>query len=173
MKRTRKITLLVLTLLLCFGCDLSTKWLAKQYLQFAPAIQIIPNVIELQYTENKAIAFSMLKSITNPIRNIIIYVTSIIAFIILGIVTWQSKKESLLWLSSLMLILAGAVGNFVDRLLNGYVVDFIHLHYGDKFSWPIFNVADMTITIGAFLLAILMLRRSSSESKKNANHKDS
>ena len=163
MNRTWKIVILLLILAVCAGCDLSTKHLAKQHLKYAPAKTIIENYVELRYTENDAIAFSMLKSIDLPLRNVIIYITSLIAFIILGVITWQSRRESLLWQAALMFILAGAVGNLLDRILNGYVVDFIHVHYADKFSWPIFNVADITITLGAITLAILMLRKSSAE----------
>ena len=169
MKKTWRISLLFLILIGCTSCDLSTKWLAKQHLQYGPVIQIIPNIIELRYTENDAIAFSMLKSIALPTRSIIIYSTSLIAFIILGIITWQSRKESFLWQSALMLILAGAIGNLIDRIINGHVVDFIHLHYGDKFSWPVFNVADITITIGAVVLAILMLCKPSSKDPQSSN----
>ena len=166
MKNIWKIASLIVILVSCTSCDLSTKWLAKQHLQYNPAVQIVPNIIELRYTENDAIAFSMLKSIALPKRNIIIYSTSLIAFLVLGIITYQSRKESFLWLGSLMLILSGAIGNLVDRLMNGHVVDFIHLHYGYKFSWPIFNVADITITCGAIILAILMLRKSSKEKRE-------
>lgn len=63
------------------------------------------------------------------------------------------------WLVALMLILSGAIGNLSERIFRGYVIDFIHLHYYDRFSWPIFNVADILITCGGILLAILMLRK--------------
>jgi len=172
MKRSTKILFLMLLLALCASCDLSTKWLAKQHLQHTPPMQIVPDIFELRYTENDAISFSMLKSIDLPKRTIIIYSTSLIAFILLGIITYQSRKESLLWLGALMLILSGAIGNLIDRLLNGHVVDFIHLHYGDSFNWPIFNVADITITLGAITLAILMLSKSTSENETISLHED-
>jgi len=166
MNRTWKISLLVLILIGCASCDISTKWFATQHLRNGPVIQVVPDVIELRYTENDAIAFSMLKSIALPTRTIIIYTTSTIAFIILSIITYQSRNESFLWLGSLMLILAGAIGNLLDRLMNGYVVDFIHLRYGNDFSWPIFNIADVTITVGALILAVLMFRKSSEKEVK-------
>ncbi len=160
MNRRWKLIFLILLLSGSTSCDLYTKGMAKKYLKYALPVEIVSNMIELRYTENDAIAFSMLKSIALPLRNVIIYVTSFIAFILLGIITYQSRRESLWWLGSLMLILSGALGNLFDRILNGYVVDFIHLHYGDQFSWPIFNVADILITIGAIVLGILMMRKS-------------
>ncbi len=166
MNNKLKMVLLLIILSLVASCDLSTKWLAKQHLQYAPAVEIVPDYVHLRYTENDAIAFSMLKSISLPLRNIIIYSTSFFAFIVLGIITYQSRKESFIWLSALMLILAGAIGNLADRILNGHVVDFIHLHYEYKYHWPIFNVADITITLGAIILAILLLKKSHNEKKE-------
>jgi signal peptidase II len=150
MNRTLKVCILAAILLLCSSCDLATKWLATDQLKYAPAIQILPNILELRYTENYAIAFSMLRSVDQPLRSIIIYSSSLIAFIVLGIVAWQFRAESMLWLISLVLIFSGAMGNLIDRIANGYVVDFIHLRFKDQFSWPIFNVADSVITMEQF-----------------------
>ncbi|MBN2011961.1 signal peptidase II [candidate division KSB1 bacterium] len=166
MKTPIKLTILATILLLCTGCDLATKWLAAGQLKYSQAVEILPNVLELRYTENTAIAFSMLRSVDQPLRSIIIYTSSILAFVVLGIVSWQFRKESILWLTALTLIFSGAIGNLVDRLMNGYVVDFIHVHYKTQFSWPIFNVADSVITIGAIVLAILMMLRQADEKKE-------
>lgn len=57
----------------------------------------------------------------------------------------------------LALMLGGAVGNLIDRLLHGHVIDFIHVHYADAWHYPIFNIADMGITIGVALIVIDML----------------
>jgi signal peptidase II len=163
MNNMKKIIFLTIIFLVGIGCDLLSKGLAARHLKFSPSIQLIPKILDLHYTENDAIAFSMLKTVPITTRKFIIYSSSLIAFVVLGVVTWQSRLETFGWLASLMLILSGAVGNFVDRIMNGYVVDFIYLHYADKFSWPIFNVADTAITIGAILLAILMLRKPAPE----------
>ncbi|MDZ7332357.1 MAG: signal peptidase II [candidate division KSB1 bacterium] len=154
-----KVALLFTLVILCTGCDLTTKWLAAQHLQWANPVTIIPNLIELRYTENEAIAFSMLRSIDSGTRRWIIYSLSTFALIFLVLMIWEVRKDSFLGLTALMLILSGAIGNLTERIFRGYVIDFIHLHYYDRFSWPIFNVADILITCGGILLAILMLRR--------------
>ncbi|MEL4178082.1 signal peptidase II [Roseateles sp. PN1] len=64
-----------------------------------------------------------------------------------------------LFASALSLILGGAIGNVVDRLMHGYVVDFIQVHWGAKYYFPSFNIADSAITIGAVLLILDELRR--------------
>jgi len=158
-----RIILLTLLVIFCTSCDLSTKWLAKKHLQRSQPIQIVTNYLELRYTENSAIAFSLLQSIKPAMRKWLIYSLSIIAIVLLSILIWTVRKDSIFWLISLLLILSGAIGNLSERLARGYVIDFIHLHYHDKFSWPVFNVADILITCGAALLGILMLKNRRSE----------
>ncbi|MFZ5516528.1 MAG: signal peptidase II [Candidatus Zhuqueibacterota bacterium] len=159
-KRTIKILLLLAILIFCTSCDLSTKWLAKQRLEYARPVTIIENFVELRYTENEAIAFSMLHSLESGLRKWLIYSLSLVAMIFLTVLTWQVRHQSLWWLVSLTLIFSGALGNLLERLARGYVIDFIHLHYYDRFSWPVFNAADIFITCGAILLGILTFRQS-------------
>ncbi len=165
MSRPMKLIILSFVLLLCTSCDLTTKWWASENLKGASPIELVPDLLEFHYTENRAIAFSMLQNINQPLRNVIIYTSSLIAFLVLGMVSWQFRRESIWWLGSLAMIFSGAIGNLADRLVNGYVVDFIHLHYRDRFSWPIFNIADVVITIGAIALAVMMYIRSAEERK--------
>jgi len=155
-----KILLLLSIVIICTSCDLSIKWLAARHLQWSAPITIINNFVELRYTENEAIAFSMLHSVHHSTRKWIIYSLSGFALIFLILLIWQVRKDSMWWLVALMLILSGALGNLSERIMHGYVIDFIHLHYYDRFSWPIFNVADILITCGGILLAVLMLRKS-------------
>ena len=160
-----KILLLALLVITCTGCDLTTKWIAQNHLKHSAPINIVNNYLELRYTENTAIAFSMLSSIEPNIRQWIIYSLSLIAITFLCVLIWKVRNDSMFWLFSLMLVLSGAIGNLSERLMRGYVIDFIHLHYYDKWSWPIFNVADILITCGAILLGILMLKASPEEEK--------
>jgi signal peptidase II len=154
-----KILLLLSIVIICTSCDLATKWLAARYLQWSP-VTIVNNLVELRYTENEAIAFSMLHSVHAGTRKWIIYSLSGVALAFLILLIWQVRKDSMWWLVALMLILSGALGNLSERIFRGYVIDFIHLHYYNSFSWPIFNVADIFITCGGILLAILMLRKT-------------
>lgn len=159
-RKNLKILFLLLLVLSCATCDLTTKSIAKSHLKHAEPISIINNYLEFRYTENTAIAFSMLSSIEPNIRKWIIYSLSLVAITFLGVLIWNVRNDSIWWLISLMLVLSGAIGNLAERLARGYVIDFIHLHYYDKWSWPIFNVADILITCGAILLGILMLKAS-------------
>lgn len=159
-KQYFKIIGLTVILVFCTSCDLATKWLASNHLQFSRPVTIIDNVLELRYTENTAIAFSMLHSIHLDTRKWIIYSLSGVALTFLLVLIWQVRKDSIWWLVALMLILSGALGNLSERIMRGYVIDFIHIHYYDRFSWPIFNVADILITCGGIFLALLIFRKS-------------
>ena len=161
MKYNRSKILLLLSIVIVFtSCDLATKWLAARHLKWSPPKTIINHIAEFRYTENEAIAFSMLGSVHPGTRKWIIYSLSGVALIFLILLIWQVRKDSIWWLIALMLILSGAIGNLSERIMRGYVIDFIHLHYYYRFSWPIFNVADILITCGGIFLAILMLRKN-------------
>lgn len=160
MRQRLKILFLLSLVILCTSCDLSTKWLANRHLQYAAPVTIIENWLELRYTENEAIAFSMFHSIQPNLRSWIIYSLSILAFAFLIMLIWQVRRNSIWWLVALMLILSGAVGNLTERIFRGFVIDFIHVHYYERFSWPVFNVADILITCGGISLAILMFRKT-------------
>lgn len=85
------------------------------------------------------------------------YFFSIMSFVAsIALIVWMKKTDisEKFKLLSLSLILAGAVGNLIDRLAYGYVIDFIDLHYQD-FYWPVFNLADIFISVGIFLLIIV------------------
>ena len=72
------------------------------------------------------------------------------------VVVWRKRRFGVLLPFSL--IIGGALGNVTDRILLGSVVDFIHVHYQDTFSWPVFNVADILITVGVGLLLLITFR---------------
>ncbi|MCI0495172.1 signal peptidase II, partial [candidate division KSB1 bacterium] len=103
-------------------------------------------------------------SVRPDIRKWIIYPLTLIALAFLITLIWQMRHDSIWWLAALMLILSGAIGNLSERVMRGFVVDFIHLHYYDTWSWPIFNVADILITCGGILLAFRMFKKTSSKS---------
>lgn len=76
---------------------------------------------------------------------------------------WAVRLRRALPLLAAALILGGAVGNLFDRVRLGYVVDFVHWHYQDRFSWPIFNVADVWIFLGGVLLLASLWRHEPRE----------
>ncbi len=133
--------------LLLVGCDHGTKLAAVRLLGEGPR-SLIAGVLELRYAENHDVAFSALSALHLP--------TPRAALIVVGVLVLGALVASYRALRNgrpradvgFALVVAGAVGNLLDRVVRGYVVDFVHLAH-----WPVFNVADVLIAVGGILLA--------------------
>jgi signal peptidase II len=148
---------LVIALTLLVGCDHATKHVAKGELEGQGPRSLIHGVLDLQYTENTDVAFNLLRAVPERVRVPFLGVTGAVAVIsLLGILLLRSGGSGL-GRAALLLITAGAVGNYLDRIVRGYVVDFVHVPH-----WPVFNVADAYVTVGAILLAWSALASRSS-----------
>ncbi len=149
-----KIRLLVLDLLfllLLIAGDQFTKHLAVRYLKDQPAIPILPEILELKYLENRGAAFGMLQ---NQKLFFVFVAALIVAVIVCVLFLMPDQKKYRVLHCLLVMIASGAAGNMIDRLRLDYVVDFISfvlIHF------PIFNVADIYVTVATFLLAVLLL----------------
>jgi signal peptidase II len=137
--------------------DRLTKILAISYLRPLNSIVIVPDWLKLTYAENLGIAFGVRFL---PPQGLLLLTFAISAGVVFFV--WKSKDRNLLFVTSFALILGGGIGNLIDRVVLGHVVDFIHfdLYEGVLFGrivtlWPIFNVADSCITIGACMLLLL------------------
>ena len=142
------ILLIVFLLLL----DIGTKQWALRYLAVEGDITVIKGFFNLAYLENRGAAFGIL-------QNKQIFLIIITSIIILGMLYYVFilRPESKLLNWSLYLIIAGAVGNLIDRSLFGFVVDFLEFHY-KNYYFPTFNLADVFVVIGTGLLIIYVLK---------------
>jgi len=122
-------------------------------------IAVIENVLYFKYTENTGVAFSMFSGN----RWILVGITSIMLIVVLALFL-SGRVTSKLELFSLSLMIAGGIGNLIDRISLGYVVDFIDVRI---INFAIFNIADMCITIGAILLCLsVFLSEKSAKAEK-------
>src|SRR5262249_43402952 len=116
-----------------------------------------PGLFRLSYATNRGVAFSLFADSEFDIRWVLSAVSLIAALFVLGY--FRRAPADKPWLNvSLALLMAGILGNMIDRVRVGEVVDFIELHWRDFYSWPTFNIADSAICVGAVLLALEMLR---------------
>lgn len=142
---------LFLSILILFLDQLS-KYLVTQSLQLHEILVLIPG-INLSLVHNTGAAFSFLRDAGGWQRWFFVALGAVVGTVV---VIWLSRIErDRHWLlpCSLSLVLGGAAGNLVDRLVHGYVVDFIDVYYSG-WHWPTFNVADSAISVGAVLLVI-------------------
>ncbi len=133
--------------------DRVSKLWAIDTLKMGKDIVIIDNFFQLSYLENKGAAFGILKN-----KVVFLSIFTIILILGLCIFLYKNRKKSKLLSISLSLIIGGALGNFYDRIIYKYVVDFISLHYKNKYYFPTFNMADVFVVCGTILLAIYILK---------------
>ena len=140
---------ILISLTLLVGCDHATKGIAKVELDGGTVHHLIDGILGLRYVENTDIAFNLLRWVPETVRAPALLVFGSIAVVVLGILLLRGFGDTLTRRCALVLVTAGALGNYLDRVVRGYVVDFVHLRH-----WPVFNVADVYITAGYVLLAL-------------------
>src|SRR3954471_6370024 len=137
--------------LFVIACDQWTKWLIVKKMEYGESIEVIGNVLYITSHRNRGAAWGILQG-----QMWLFYVITIV--VIVGIIFYLHKaaRGKILLGVSLALMLGGAIGNFIDRVLRKEVVDFIHA-YIFNYNFPVFNIADSALVIGVILLMIQML----------------
>ena len=136
--------------------DQWTKWLAETNLTFLEPVPIIEPFLNWTLAYNYGAAFSFLADAGGWQKWFFAGLALLMSLFLIGYLAKAPRQAKLLSLG-LALVLGGAVGNLIDRLLHGHVIDFIHVHYADVWHYPIFNIADIGICIGVALIVIDML----------------
>lgn len=129
------------------AADRISKAICRQYLRPIGSVPVVKGVFHLTYVENTGAAFGMLQGNTWFLILTSALVSATVAYLI-----WKAKPGNRYAKLSLALILGGALGNLVDRVLLGYVVDFL-----DFRIWPVFNIADSCVVVGAVLLGYFVV----------------
>lgn len=142
---------IITTFFLIIFFDQLTKILVIKNFQLYESLSILP-FFNLTFIVNYGFAFGFLN---NPSLNqiiVILVIFSIIAYFLYLLI----KTQDQFFRFSLILVLSGAVGNFIDRILHGFVIDFIDIYLG-SYHWPAFNLADSSITLGFILIMFNIL----------------
>ena len=141
-------------ILLLITLDLISKLIAEQYLEFGQSVPLIP-ILDFFLVYNSGIAFSIL-DINNKLLS---FGLSILGLLIVGYLNvLYRSQESSIHRVTFILIISGAMGNILDRLVDGVVTDFLYLHIGN-ISFFVFNLADAFISIGAALFLIMEFKK--------------
>jgi signal peptidase II len=156
MKNTPARTAHFLLALVVVLLDRWTKRLVAARIPMYHHIQIIPGFFRLTHTENTGAAFSLFADSPSHWKTALLIGFSVLAMIIVTVLLWKQSRPLSTTGIALSLILGGAIGNLWDRVASGRVVDFL-LFYVKHYEWPVFNLADSSIVIGASLLVIEIL----------------
>ena len=146
--------------------DQATKEIVVRTMRLGQSIPIIPGYFDLTYVLNPGAAFSMLATLPEKIRNPFFIGISVAAAILIIVYRARHLRTHRLATVSLGLILGGAIGNLIDRIRYGVVVDFLDAHV-HQYHWPVFNVADSAISVGVSLLLLEMLLEWRRERRSN------
>lgn len=134
-----------------FVADHLTKAIIVTRFSAETSIPVIPGFFRLVRVQNRGIAFGMFSDSASPLASTILILISAAAILMVGWLLWQNPPSAKLACAGLELILGGAAGNLLDRLMRGHVVDFLEFYVG-SYRWPAFNVADSAICVGAAIL---------------------
>lgn len=132
--------------------DQVSKHVAIKYLKGGKPYILIKNFLQLEYLENYGAAFGILQNK----KIFFILVTSIVIVGIVVIFIKDSAQFNKTMNIALAMLLGGTIGNFIDRIRFSYVVDFISVKFFGTYNFPVFNVADMFIVVGTFLIVIMV-----------------
>jgi signal peptidase II len=143
---------------LILGFDQATKTLVASRLAPGESVAIVPGLLHFTLVHNTGMAFGLLSGPDIPFKSVLVTLLSLAALAAVIYYALKSPRGEAMTHLGLTFILAGALGNILDRARLGYVVDFVDVFYRDA-HWPAFNVADSSICVGVGLLLLDSLRR--------------
>ena len=151
-----------------FAFDQLTKWIVAGPLELQTVRQIVLlPIFNLSWTENNGISLGLLNAETDVGRWMLVAVTAAIA---IGVAVWLGREKQRGDQLALGMVLGGALGNILDRVRFGYVVDFADLHFGAFRPFLVFNVADAAISIGVVILLLRAFLIRDERPKENVEH---
>ena len=145
-------TMLGLVVLPVFALDQLAKLYIVQHFKLFEQIELVPHWLAITYTLNSGAAFSLFATLPPAVRGLMLDGLAAAAVVVLGVLLARGARPPVVS-AAFALIMGGAAGNLLDRVVRGRVVDFIYVHYY-SWSYPVFNIADSAITIG---VAIILL----------------
>ena len=151
-----------------FILDHFTKWLVRSRMELHEAIELIPGYARISYVRNSGVAFGLFADIQSVWKPYILASMAVIAVVVILMYSARMPSNRVLLQLALAITLGGILGNFTDRIMHGFVVDFIELHIKEVFHWPTFNVADSAITSGIALLLVDTVKHPEVEETETA-----
>ena len=137
--------------------DRLTKWWIERHVTFVDTRRIIPGFFDIIHSENRGVAFGLFNNSTSQWRTTLLILGALVAVTAVSALLWRPERLDTASRWGFALVLGGAAGNLVDRILWGRVTDFL-LFYAGQYQWPAFNVADSAVVIGSGLLVVDLIR---------------
>lgn len=148
--------------------QLTKIWIANSFSMYE-SLEVVPGFFNLVYTINKGAAFSILADVNSPWRHYFFIGVGGAAIVGLTLVYYQTRNQHKLHSLALALICGGAIGNLIDRIRLGHVIDFLDFYY-QSYHWPAFNVADSSICVGVGLFLLVTFMQNESNEIQTQEH---
>lgn len=142
--------------LLLILLDQATKEWVRRAIPLHESIPVIDGFLNWVHVRNSGAAFGFMNAVDFPYKSLVVSLVAVIALVAIASYARQLGAETTLARTALTLVLAGAVGNLIDRLTAGFVVDFVDVYWREYHFWA-FNVADSAITVGAILMVVELI----------------
>lgn len=150
--------------------DQWTKLLVLGHFEYGESVMMIRDFFSLTYVRNTGAAFGFLATANPAFRVPFFFAVPIIAMVILGFLYRDLPKDSKWRALALGLVTGGAIGNLIDRVRLGFVVDFLDFHYKNVYYFPAFNVADAAICVGVAILLLSTMDKKTLKEDRDASN---
>ena len=147
-----------------------TKIAVLNHFDYGESITLINDLFSLTYVRNTGAAFGFLASANPNFRVPFFLIVPIIAMVVLGFLYRDLPAQAKWRAMALGLVSGGAIGNLIDRVRLGYVVDFLDCHWKNVYYFPAFNVADSAICVGVAILLLSTISKKEKSEEENSNH---
>jgi signal peptidase II len=150
--------------LLVIIIDQATKAMVRAAIPLSESVEVVPGLLSLTHVRNTGAAFGLLNSADIPYKTVVVSIIAFAGFVGVAIYSMTLPRDQTMARVGLSLVLGGAAGNLIDRVIEGSVVDFVDVYWRSYHFWA-FNVADSAITIGVSIMILDMLRAGTHVSK--------
>jgi len=138
--------------------DQFTKVLVLEHIRLGQTISVIPGFLNWTYVNNPGAAFGFLGQMPEDFRHTFFLIVPPLASLFIFYLVKACPHDEIGQLTALASIFGGAMGNFIDRLRFRFVIDFVDINFGDRISWPAFNLADVAIVLGSLSLVYYVIQ---------------
>jgi signal peptidase II len=163
---SRKLAILLPVVVVGLILDQVSKLLILLKVPYGGTVPLIPGLLNFVHVHNRGAAFGLLSGWSAHFAWLFFVLTTGLVLVVLGYLLWRLPEDQRLATLGYSLILTGALGNLIDRIRLGEVVDFIDVYYG-HYHWPAFNVADSMVCVGAAVLVWLIIREEKTADASN------
>ncbi len=157
----RRLILILVVAAISLALDQGAKQWARAALMGEPLVQVIPGYLDLEYHENPGAAFGLMRNV--PGARYLLLVIGLVALLLVWRMVWHLSQGQRSADVAFALVVGGALGNLVDRVYIGRVVDFVVMHWQRRYIWPAYNVADAALVAGVILLLLVLGRKPEGE----------